>query len=348
VTPEIEHLEHFKYFFILFFLFIFSEKITPQVYPDSAVHNLLLKGINAIIDEDYEKAEVIFLTLQQFNKKLPLADIYLAGTEIAKSFDYNIPYNENKISFHLNRASEITKKLLNENDKNLWYIYFKALTEGYKAYYNALQGSWFSAFSDGYNAVSLFEQCLMIDTNFYDAYVAVGSYKYWRSRKTNFLNWLPFIQDEQFEGIHLLNRAIKFLPYSSHLAYHSLIWIYIDRKEYKQAAELAESVLAEHPQSRFFKWSYARAIEESDREKANLVYYDILNSYDNKFVQNRINRIILNHKIAQNLIKLGKKKEAANLLNEILSYRNLTPYESEILKDRLNRVKTHLKEINKK
>jgi hypothetical protein len=346
--PETERLEHFNYLLILFLLFVFTDKINPQTYPDSTVHQLLLKGIDLIVDEEYDDAEKVFLTLQQLNKNLPLADIYLAGTEIAKSFDYNLPFNENKISFHLGRASAVVDKLLIEDNKNIWHIYFEALTEGYRAYYNALRGNWLSAFSDGFSAVSSSEKCLMIDTSFYDAYITVGSYKYWRSRKMDFLNWLPFIKDEQEEGIQLLNRAIKFSPYNSHLGYNSLIWIYIDRKEFGLASELAETVLVQHPKSRLFKWSYARAIEEFDKERANLVYYDILNSYEKKYDQNRINKIILKHKIAQNLMKLGKKKEASYLLKEILTYKNLTPHESEVLKDRLNRVKSHFNELNKK
>ncbi|MDP2303614.1 MAG: hypothetical protein Q8N03_14445 [Ignavibacteria bacterium] len=341
-------MEHFKFFFTLFILFVFCGRINAQIYPDSTVHRLIVKGIDSIVDEDYESAERIFQTLHQFNKSLPIVDIYLAGTEIAKSFDYKIPFNEKKITYHLDRATVITDKLLLEDDKNIWHIYFRALTDGYRAYFNALRGNWLSAFSEGYNAVASFEKCLLIDTSFYDAYIAVGSYKYWRSRKTSFLSWLPFIKDEQDEGIQILSRAIKFSPYNSHLAYNSLIWIYIDRKEFKRAAELAETVLLQHPKSRFFKWSYARAVEEFDKEKANAVYYDIMSSYEVSSEQNRINEIVLKHKIAQNLVKLGKKKEASILLKNILSYKNLSTYESEVLKDRMNRVKSHLNELNKK
>lgn len=332
----------------VFFVVIFTTNIHSQKYPDSTVHSLLTKGINFVIDEEFEQAEKVFLTLQQYNKSLPIADIYIAGTEIAKSFDLKLPYNEKKISFHLNRAKSTSKKMVESEPSNPWAIYFLALGEGYSAYYSAIRGSWLPAFSEGLNSFNNFERCLSMDSSFNDALIAIGSYKYWKSRKTNFLNWLPFFQDEEDYGIELLRTSIVSQTYNKHLAYNSLIWIYIDRKQFRNAISLTEIVLKEHPNSRFFKWSYARAVEEFDYEKANNIYMDILNSLDKKQEGFRINFIILQHKIAQNLIKMNKLKAAQKILKNLLSVNNLSSYEKERLGDRIERVKTHLTEVEKK
>ena len=104
------------------------------------------------------------------------------------------------------------------------------MTEGYIAYYDALRESWLQAFSTGLSSVSAFENCLEIDKNFYEAMIAIGSYKFWKSKKMEFISWLPFIDDEKELGINYLQNAVKYSGYNSHLAIHSLVWIYIEQK----------------------------------------------------------------------------------------------------------------------
>lgn len=127
-------------------------------------------------------------------------------------------------------VQKISERLLKSDPHYIWNHYFLALTEGYIAYYDALRESWLQAFSTGLSSVSGFEDCLEIDENFYESLIAIGSFKFWKSNKTEFINWLPFIDDEKELGIKYLQKAIKSSGYNSHLAIHSLIWIYIDQK----------------------------------------------------------------------------------------------------------------------
>lgn len=328
---------------VIVLVILFNGFLYPQKYPDTKVHELLTKGIESIIYARYDDAERIFSTLKQSHRELPLGSIYLATTEIAKAVDYKLPQNEKYIYYHLDQAEKLSQKLLEKDKTNLWYLYFVALTNGYRAYFEASSKNWLSAFSVGLNSVQGFEKCLQADSSFYEAYVAVGAYKYWRSKKTDFLFWLPFVEDEREKGVELLIKSIERKSYNVHLASNALIWVHIDREEFEKAIAVAEKALEEYPTSRIFKWGYARAVEESDPQRANEIYFDVLNSYD-KQNYNRINLVILKHKIAQNYIKLGKKKDAVKLLKEILSYKDLTAFEKSRLDDRLSRAKEHLNE----
>lgn len=342
---EIELLGHSK-FLIILILFCSSIFLHAQVYPNAKVDSLLRSGIENIINQKYDFAKKDFIVLDKKFPKLPIGKIYIAAVEIAKSYDLAIPFKTDFINKNLSKAKEMSEALLDSDENNIWNSYFLALADGYKAYFNALTGDWLSAFGTGVTSVHLFEHCLEVDSTFYEALIATGTYKYWKSRKMKFLNWLPFVSDEREEGIKFLEEAANKSSYNSYLAINSLIWIYIDKHEYNKAIKIAESVSVRYPDSRFFKYGLARAYEDVDKHKAILIYYEILNSFTETEKLNRCNEIILKHIIAQQYYRLGDNKSALALCNEILNIKDLTDFELDKLGDRLDRVKSLKREIS--
>jgi tetratricopeptide (TPR) repeat protein len=331
------HLVRYSKILILLLL-TFSVNLYSQEYPDRNVNNLLKSGIDNIINQNYPQAKSNFEILNAKYPDLPFGKIYLAATEIARSYDYGVEYNGEAISKYLNSAIDQSEKLLNKNPDNIWYHYFLGLSEGYISYYEGLNGSWINSLKEGINSASNFEECLKMNPEFIEAYSGLGNYKYWKSKKTGFLNWLPFVHDDRAEGIGYLEKAVDKSSYNNYLAVNSLIWIYIDKKNYDNAVRISEKALSEYPKSRFFKWGLARAFEDLDGLKAISNYYEILNSYSNLNSMNRYNEIVLKHLIAQQYEKLGEKGKALKLCNEILGISKLSEFVKNKLGDRLDRV----------
>lgn len=327
-----------RFKFLIPVLFITSSILFAQEYPVPEVHNFLKNGIKKIVEQDYAGADSLFNKLNIEYPSLPLGKIYLAASHIARSFDYGEQFETDKIETLLNDSYKQAKDLLDKDPKNVWYNYFTALAEGYTAYFEAIQENYFSAMSSGLSAVNYYEDCIKIKPGFYEAFIAIGTYKYWKSRKTEFLHWLPFVSDERIEGVELLETAINNNSYNTHLAINSLIWIYIDQKRFGDAVKLAEATLKTNPWSRIFKWSLGRAYEDLDRKKSITVYNEILQSYPPEGISNHLNVIVLKHKIAQQHEKLGEKKRAIDLCNEILAVKDLSPFVKAELDDRLRRV----------
>jgi tetratricopeptide (TPR) repeat protein len=309
------------------------------------VNYLIKNGINLISRQEYEQAYENFKVLDKEFAGLPVGKIYLAASKIAQNYDYAIPFDENYILENLEAAETQSEYLLKSNPENIWYHYFAGLAKGYLAYYKALNGNWLDAITGGFEAVSHFEDCLKINPDFYEAMIAIGAYKYWKSRKTEFISWLPFIDDEKEEGILMLKKAVEKSTYNSYLAVNSLIWIYIDNKDYKKAAKIAENALKNFPTNRSFKWGLARSNENIDKRKSILIYYDILKSFP---VKSNINQITLKHLIAQQYEKIGETQKAMKLCNEIFSVKNLSDFEKEKLGDRLSRVAEMKKRLSAK
>lgn len=333
-----------KFFLILFYCVTFPFAFA-QVYPDSKVDSLLSSGIRNIVNQNYDLAKKDFVILDKNFPEIPMGKIYLAATEIAKSSDLAFPYNSKFIKQKLDEAKTIAENLIDNDEYNIWNYYFLALANGYDAYFNALKGSWLSAFSEGITSVNLFEHCLEIYPEFYESLIAIGTYKYWKSKETQFISWIPFVNDEREEGIKLLEKAVDQSSYNSYLAVNSLIWIYIDRGESGKAIKLAQSTLEQYPNCRFFQFGLARAYEDIDLRRSIDEYYKILNSFSKNEKPNRYNEILLKHLIAQQHNKLGEREESLRLCNEILNIKNLTNYEKQKLEERLERVKNLQKDL---
>ena len=301
-----------------------------------------------IINQDYSGAEIFISSLNEEFPQLPLGKIYLAAIKIAQAYDFKEEFDDSFILQNLEEAKEQSENLIESDAENIWNRYFYALAEGYIAYYDAINGNWLSAISTGVNSISEFEKILLLDNDFYEAYIAIGTFEYWRSRKTEFMNWMPFVNDTRKVGIDRLRLATDSSSYNSYLAVNSLIWIYIDNKDYSAAVQTAKKELINFPQSRSFKWGMARAYEEIDPRTAINLYQEILESYPKSLNSNHINEITLKHLIAQQHLKLGEGEAALIICDEILNIRNLSDYALELLRTRLERIRVLRDELKTK
>jgi len=334
---ETERLVRFSILFLLFNI-LSVNLIFCQEFPDSRVDSLLKSGIRFIINQDYSNAAAKFKQLDTEYTELPIGKIYLAACRIAESFDYAEEYDTEYIEASLDEAKEFIRELLRADENNLWYIYFYALAEGYASYFEALNKNWLTSISKGLNSISAFEKCLNLDNEFYESYIAIGTFEYWKSRKTEFLMWMPFYEDDTEAGIDNLRTAVKQASYNSHLAVNSLIWIYIDQIDFSSAIELGENAVEEFPKSRYFKRGLARAYEDVDPHRSIELYKEILDSYSSNRKQNHINFVKLNHKIAQQYAKLGEKDKALFICEKILAIKHLNEFELSKLSKRIERV----------
>lgn len=339
MTPEIELLVRFS-----IALLIFSQVLYGQTHPNGTIDSLLRKGIEKIILQDYHSAEEIFLLLDKSFPDNPLANIYLAANEITKSVDYAEELNEDLVDSLLDLSMNKTEELLSADDENIWNNYYEALIHGYKAYYHSITGNLISAFADGILSMRSFQNCLEIDVDFYEAYIAIGTYNYWKSAQSKSFLWLPFVSDNRDEGISFLEESLNSFSYNQHLAAFSLIWIYIDYGKSDKAVALAERMLNEYEDSRFFKWGLARAYQDIDKRKAISVFMELLSSIETLPTNNQFNKIVLLHKIAMLYYEIDENEKSLSLCNEILDFNLYSAKIREKLNDRIERTK-QLKEI---
>ncbi|MCK4656049.1 MAG: hypothetical protein KAT85_03435, partial [candidate division Zixibacteria bacterium] len=141
---------------------------------------------------------------------------------------------------------------LKRNSGDAWLHYCLGLALGSRAVYYSRIGSWWSTLRYGIKGKKAFSDCIKIDSTFYDAYVGLGSYRYWRSAKTRLINWLPFVPDERDRGLRELEMAAEKSLFSGDFARNSLIWVWIDLRRYEEAESLAVDMQNRYPDGREF------------------------------------------------------------------------------------------------
>ena len=329
-----------KYFLLLFF----TCTVYAQTFPDKKADALLKHGIDLLLNQEYETADSTFQVLQNEFPKLPFGKIYRAANSIAKSLDLGEEFKHDFISNNLEDAVELSEKKLDEDENDIWNNYFMALSKGYLAYYLALEEEYVDAFSEGFYSISFFERCEKMSPDFYESKIASGTFLYWKSEKAD---WLPFVGNDKQKGIDYLEEVIKHKSYNYYVAVNSLLWIYINEKEYLKAVETADIVLNKYPGNRYFQWGLARAYEGINEEKAIEVYDGILKALDSMNSLNVFNEVTLKHKIAQLYERMGNFKTALKYCTEILSIKNIPEEEHERLSNRLERVKEQEEKLRK-
>lgn len=263
----------------LFVFFLLSSLLAAQKHPNKEVDSLFSTGINQILLQEYENARSTFKSLIVKYPELPLGDILYAGAIATEEFDFKAEFSEDKIDSLFDAGLEKSEELLDKNENYIWYIYYTALTKGYNAYFRGLKEDYIYSFTEGYRAIQYYRKCLEIDSTFYEAYISIGSYLYWSSVKTESISWLPFITDEKEKGIQMLQDALEKTSYHKYSAAYSLIWIYIEEKEYEKAIAISDKMLALYPGNRLFLEAAASAYQRVDLEISLTLHEELLNSY---------------------------------------------------------------------
>lgn len=342
---EIEPLVRSK---IGIILLLFSSFVYSQSYPDYMVNFLLKSGIDKMLKQNYSGAELDFTELKNNFPDIPLGEISLNTLQINKVKDLALELNIDSFYVVLENSIQECEGLLEQNSESIWYNYFCGLAETNYAIFESELENYFSAYGHSSNAVEYLENCLAIDSLFYEAYGVIGAYKYWKSSKTEILHWLPFFSDETDIGLRYSKIASEFGNYNKFFTSSNLIWIYFDRGQLNEAQALADKLVRGNSENRSVKWIAARVYQEIDKYKSIELYQKLVDSYKLEINDNKVNEVILTHKIAMLYNELGEFDLALERCNYILGLLKLSNYALLKVEERLERVELLKSELDEK
>lgn len=311
----IERLVRYNWL-LLVFIFPLLVLAQPQIQ-DSVLNSKIKFGIELILNQKYDESDSHFAQIEIDYPNSPLGDIYFAASKIARATDYFIPFENDLIENKLETAIDKSEDLLDDND-NLWNNYFCALAYSYSAYYYNIQEDYFTAFQNGFESINYFNKCLEIEPNFYEAYIAQGTFLYWKGRLSSLVSWLPFVEDNRLEAVKILQSAVHNSSYNYHLAVLSLIWIYINLEDYQNAVEQAESILKIYPENRSFLWGEVSAYMYIDKKKSLELLEKIEHSLLNDNALSDCAYLVLEHKKAMILGELNETAKAIEICDRVI------------------------------
>jgi hypothetical protein len=264
----------FRYFI---FLFLVLNQICLSQNKD-----WIEQSIDYTINTQFSKAESL-LTNRIQNGDTSLA-VYFYYASVLNSKMTHFEYKEESQSFYnalqhiITHGEQQLDKYILYNDEKVKTLFYLGSAYGYLAFYQGQIGEWFSAVKNGSKAAGYLEDAVDIDSTLWDAYLGLGTYKYWRSTK---IDWIPFIPDQREEGIELIKKTISHDSYSKYLAMHQLVYILLDFGQFDQAQVLAEEIVKAYPESAFMRWAHSHVfMKKKDLPKAIASYKTLLKLID--------------------------------------------------------------------
>jgi len=308
---------------MMFGLIVFLASVNPATagdegrrYSDPAIDSLLTAGIELTLRQEYDRAQHVFKRIADRFPDNPAGYLYQAALLQSKALDYEELVPEGRFDSLLATAAEKSEQLIARQPELPWGYFFLGTALGNEAFALSERGDWFGAVTRGMSSVTNFEKAVELDSLMVDAYTGIGTYFYWKSRKIEFLTWLPFIGDRRERGIELLHRCAEDGIYNRFASMSALVSIYIDAAEYEKAADVAEEALADVPRNRIFLWGLATSLERGNRVQEALgAYRRLLNSIAEDPHPNYYNELVCR----LNLLMLAMKSGGAGNISEELS-----------------------------
>lgn len=277
----------------LVFSFLFAAASLPAQTPyDPEIKQQIDAGIQKTILNDFTGAALIFQDLIDRYPNQPWGYFYLGATCQAEMLDAESYDKVDDFTDLMERCIEISKEQQKENAENPWAYFFEGSAYLYRSFMDSKMKKIWGAYRNAVKGAGRLEKVIELDSTFYDAYLGVGSYKYWKSSKAKLLTWLPFLKDERDLGIAMVHTAIAKGSFVKLVGRDQLAWISLDNGEADEALQLALENYRLYPQSRFFLWTlveiyyrnqqwdealelYRRLLEEARQSPENNHYNEV-------------------------------------------------------------------------
>ncbi|MBN1351385.1 hypothetical protein JXJ21_18350 [candidate division KSB1 bacterium] len=300
----------FSIFCCVVLLIQLPEKSASQIF-EAPIDSLIRKSLVLTINQKFDSAETVCAEIMNLDWQNPIGTLMLAATLQSKMMDYETDQWESDFFSNIDKSIRLSEHLLKTTEKSASLYFIIGSAYCYKSFYCGKKERLLSAFKNATKGIDYMNRALAIDSTVYDAYLAIGSYKYWKSRKLNFITWLPFLSDDRSQGIQMIQKTIEHGSISRYAAINGLAWIYLDAGRIDEAIQTATMGCQAFPESRFFLWCLADCyFKKPDFVNAKLNYQKILDSILTKEFNNHYNEIVCRYKIAACLHALEKYRES--------------------------------------
>jgi tetratricopeptide (TPR) repeat protein len=305
-----------KYNIITILLTTSTFMLQAQGKLDAPLNSLIVRGIDCIYRQEYQKADSIFCEAAIKYPDHPAGYLYQIGVMQQYAIDFSVPIERHKLDSLLDLGEKCSQSL-----DSPWREYFLAAAYGYDAYESIERGNWFHGVQKGLSSASKFEEVIEEDSGAYEAYVGVGTYYYWSSRETAFIRWLPFLKDKRELGINMLVSCAEHSYYNRFAAISSLISIYLDAENYAAAEKWSRRGLKYYPDNRIFLWGLTAALDRQKRpSEAAAAYKDLLNNILKVSSPHPYGELVCRLYLAKFALSNKDMVTAAEHLKNILSY----------------------------
>lgn len=287
------------------------------ILSNPTLHSLVHQGIDLTWQQRYDEADSVFLQISREFPDHPAGYVYMAGALQSRAIDHEMQIDVARFDSLIELAKRKAKALIDQERDTKWGYFFLGTADGYSSYARVYRGDWIGGAMKGFASVSSFKDAIKLDSALYDSYAGIGAFYYWRSRRTEYFNWL--VGDDRPEAFTFLRRTVDKGLYNKHTALSMLVAIYTDAGWYEKAVECSRIGLMQYPANRTFLWGLATALHKLDKfSEAAEAYQKLLEAIVGEPDNNRYNEIVCRLNLAKVSMALGDSTQVRRNLDVIL------------------------------
>ena len=290
--------------FLSFLILFLGIPVWGAIAETSDQQAMIAKAMEAqtkILRRDYEGSLRIFKELEEEYPRHPVGPFGKMGLWVMRmqeneTFEFDREYFEAaEKGIALMDQLPGQKKELSE-----WDMFILSAGYGIHGFYHSKKHEWWKAYVFGNKAKQFLMKLIWKNPKFYDAYMGLGMYKYYRSVFTNQLWYFPFYPDRREEGINDLKLAVAEGEYSPDLSAANLGLIYLREKRFKEAGDLFKPLVKKFPKNIILRISLGRAYLMAKQYKLAVREFETVLKVDSK------------NKLAPKFIRETEKAEKDN------------------------------------
>ena len=286
------------------------------------MHSLILEGIDLTCQEKYGSADSVFQCVVREFPDHASGYVYQAGVLLARAIDNELEVDLVKFDSLIDLSKKKANGMLQSGSDRTWGNFFMGAADGSDSYARVYRGDWFGGARKGFSSVSSFKDAVTLDSTLYDAYAGIGAFYYWRSRKTEFFNWIPFIGDDRSEAFTLLTKSVEKGIYNRFASLSMLAAIYADAGMFEKAVTCCREGLKQYPRNRAFLWGLATAFHKTEKwPDAASAYQQLLAAIIMSQDNNHYNEIVCRLNLAKVKTEMHDSSGVADLLKDITRFR---------------------------
>ena len=299
-----------------------------------------------VLEGRYKEAEEAFDRFIDSFPDEPAGPLMKAAVVHYYSIDFD-DFSRPDEYFHLlDTAKKLAREKIDQDSNDVWAQYFFYSAGILKAVWAVNSGNFISGIFNGQAGVRGMSHIVSQDEDFYDAYLMIGSYKFWKSEAFRKLYWLPLIEDQRLQGIDEVKKALirgKLINPLSSIVLNEMLIVY----DLELAINNLEELVRIYPTCRLFRWQLGESLKKAGNyEKAVRVLTGIAEEMKHDPNDDGSGPLRCWWKLAVLTESLGKYDECRRNCDEIIRIgQNKTVYERQ--KIRIEGARKLLEKIEK-
>jgi tetratricopeptide (TPR) repeat protein len=243
----------------LFVTILFTSVLSSQWVTSPDFDLLARRGINAVYNLEFEKAEIEFSSLAKNYPSHPAGKFFLGMIDWWKILMTIDDESRDDIFFKkMDDVIELCDSILDRNENDVAALFFKGGALGFQGRLRANRYSWIKAANDGRLALPIVQKAYKIAPDNYDILLGIGIYNYYAStipEKYPIVKpvMVFFPTGDKQKGIEQLTKASEKAKFASLEAKYFLLQLsYNYERQFDKAYELSTSLFKEFPNNVVF------------------------------------------------------------------------------------------------